>query len=212
MLSWPVLVKFKWLLDQRNVWVFALTALLVAKTVSPLVRQCQKVLNDISTWQAVGLYWVCGHTGVQGNEIAEKLTRDGSVQKFVGPQPSLGVSWQDIRKKKRWMDNQHLVRWWGPSSTERQAQELVLGTSPGAKTRLLSFNWTQSRIVIGLLTGHNTLRRHLHLKGLANSPLYRRCGAEHETTTNFLCEREALASLVHVHLGSFSLHPRTIRV
>ena len=45
---------------------------------------------DISTCHTVGLYWVHEHAGVQGNEIAEKLTRDGSVQKFVGPKPSLG--------------------------------------------------------------------------------------------------------------------------
>jgi hypothetical protein len=31
-----------------------------------------------------------GHAGVRRNEIADKLARDGSVQKFVGPQPSLG--------------------------------------------------------------------------------------------------------------------------
>jgi hypothetical protein len=31
---------------------------------SPLVQQCQKALNDISTQHAVGLYWVAGHAGV----------------------------------------------------------------------------------------------------------------------------------------------------
>jgi ribonuclease HI len=31
---------------------------------SPLVQQCQKALNDISTRHAVGLYWVPGHAGV----------------------------------------------------------------------------------------------------------------------------------------------------
>jgi hypothetical protein len=98
------------------------------------------VLNDISTWHSVELYWVREHAGVQGNEIAEKLTRDGSVQKLVGPKPFLGVSRQNIRKIKCWMDNKHLARWQGPSSTQRQAQELISGTSPGAKTRLLSFN------------------------------------------------------------------------
>jgi hypothetical protein len=41
--------------------------------------------GDISTWHAVGLYWVTRHAGVQGNEIADDLARGGSVLKFVGP-------------------------------------------------------------------------------------------------------------------------------
>jgi hypothetical protein len=36
-----------------------------------------------------------------------------------------------------------------------------------------------------LLTGHNTLRRHLHLTGLSDRPLCRRCGAEDETSATF---------------------------
>ena len=42
-----------------------------------------------------------------------------------------------------------------------------------------------SRAVTGLLTGHNTLRRHLHLTGLSDSPLCRRCGAEDESRPTF---------------------------
>jgi hypothetical protein len=49
----------------------------------------------VTLWDS---YWVHEHAGVHGNEIAEKLTRDGSVQKFVGSKPSLGVSRQNIRK------------------------------------------------------------------------------------------------------------------
>ena len=61
----------------------ALKALQAARTTSPLVRQCQKALNDIPTRHAVGLYWVPGHAGVRGNEMADKLARDVSVQRFV---------------------------------------------------------------------------------------------------------------------------------
>jgi len=81
----------------------------------------------------------------------------------------------------------------------------------GAKARFLSFNRIQSRAVTGLLTGHNTLRRHLHLMGLSDSPLCRRYGAEDETSAHILCECEALASLRHAYLGSFFLEPDDIK-
>jgi hypothetical protein len=73
------------------------------------------------------------------------------------------------------------------------------------RARLLSFNRTQSRVVIGLLTGHNTLRRHLYVMGLINAPTCRKYGTEEETLVHVLCECEALASLRHTYLGSFFL-------
>jgi ribonuclease HI len=77
----------------------ALKTLQAVRT-SQLVQQCQLALNDISTRHAVGLYWVSGHTGVQANEIADELT-GGSALKFFGPEPALGVSMQDIRRRIR---------------------------------------------------------------------------------------------------------------
>jgi hypothetical protein len=53
----------------------------------------------------------------------------------------------------------------------------------------------QSRVVTDLLTGHNTLRRHLYIMGLIDSPLRTRCRAEDETSAHVLCQREALATL-----------------
>ena len=43
-------------------------AIQVAKTASPLVQQCQKALNDISTQLTVSMYWVSGHAGLRGTE------------------------------------------------------------------------------------------------------------------------------------------------
>jgi len=152
----------------------------------------------------VGLYWVPGHAGVRGKEIADKLVRDGSVQRFVGPEPFLGVSRQNIRKKmKQWMEKQHLVLWRGPRSTQRQARELISSPDLATRARLLSFHRTQSRIEIGLLTGNNTLRRHLYIMGLSNNPICRKCGTEEETSVHILCECEALPSLRHIWVPSF---------
>jgi hypothetical protein len=190
----------------------ALKALQAVTTTSPLVRQFQQALNDISARHAVALFWVPGQTGVTGNEIADKLARDGSAQRFVGPEPVLGVSRQNIRRKmKSWIENKHVALWRGPCSTQRQARELISGPDLAMWARLLSFNRTQTRVVIGLLTGHNTLRRHLHIMGLCNDPMCKKWGTEEETSVHILCECEALASLRHTHLGSFLLNPEDIR-
>jgi len=82
---------------------------------------------------------------------------------------------------------------------------LISGFCLSARTRFLSFNGTQSRAVTGLLTGKNALRRHLHLPGLLDSPLCRRCGAEEEIFAHILCECDAVSSLRHAYLGFFFL-------
>jgi len=84
------------------------------------------------------------------------------------------------------MEKQHLVLWCGPCSTQRQALVLVSGPNLATRARLLSFNRTQSRDVIGLLTGHNTLRKHLYIMELNNNPTCRKCGTEEETSFHIL--------------------------
>jgi len=112
----------------------------------------------------------------------------------------LGVSRQVIRKRlNRWLINQHWASWYDLGNTPKQARELISGPYASIKVKFLSFNRTQSRVVTGLLTGHNTLRRHL-----VNSLLCRGCGVKEE------CECEALVSLIHTYLGSFFLEPEDI--
>jgi hypothetical protein len=66
-------------------------------------------------------------------------------------------------------------------------------------------------VVIGLITGHNTLRIHLYIMGLSNNPTCRKCGIEEETSVHILCECEVLASLRHTYLDSFFLDREDIR-
>jgi hypothetical protein len=155
-------------------------------------------LYDISAQHVVGLFWVPGHAGVHGNEIADGLARDGSALRLLGPKLALGVSRCDIRKRLSfWLISQHQASWCDLDNTLRQAQELILDPCPGTRIKLLSFNRNQSRVVTGLLTGHNTLRRHLHLMRLLDSPLCRKCGVKEETSAHILCECEAWP-----HLGA----------
>jgi hypothetical protein len=96
-------------------------------------------------------------------------------------------------------------------NTLRQGRELISGPCLGKRNRLLSFNRNQIRVVNGLLTGHNTLRRHLHRTGVLDSPLCRKCGTKEETSAHILCECEALAVLRNRYLGSLFLEPVDIK-
>jgi hypothetical protein len=57
----------------------------------------------MSALHVVGLYWVSGHAGVRGNEIADWLTRGSSAVRFVGSEPALAVSMQDFGLVFGWL-------------------------------------------------------------------------------------------------------------
>jgi hypothetical protein len=93
--------------------------------------------------------------------------------------------------------------WQGLTGAQKQAHELILRPIPSAKIRLLSCNRIQSRVGTGPFTGQNTLRRHLCIMGLMDSPLCRKCVAEDVISAHVLCECEALATLRYIYLGTF---------
>jgi hypothetical protein len=124
----------------------------------------------------------------------EKLTTHlgGTALRFLGPKPALGVSWRDLQKRLgRWLVNQHEAQWRGLGDTQRQAHEFISGPSLGTRAKFMNFHRIQSRVVTGLLTGRNTLWKHLYLLGLLDSPLCRTCGVGEETSAHILCECEA---------------------
>ena len=138
--------------------------------------------------------------GLQGRELLTSLL-----------ELAFGVARQITRRKiNPSIDNQHVAMWQGLTSTQRQAQKLS-APSPTAKTKLISFNRIQSRVVISLLTGHDTLIRHLYIMGLFGSALYRRCEAEDETSAYIVCECETLVALSHTYFSSFFLCSEDVR-
>ena len=49
------------------------------------------MLYQLAACNSVILYWVLGHSGIRGNEIADELTRNDSSTLFDGFEPAIGV-------------------------------------------------------------------------------------------------------------------------
>ena len=121
------------------------------------------------------------------------LARGGNALRSLGPEPVLVIYRRDLQKRlSRWLANQHRAQWGGLGDAQRRLESLSwdLLWVPGQN---LNFNRIQSRVVTGLLTGHNTLRRHLYLLGLLDSSLCRKCGVGEETSAHISCECKAWA-------------------
>jgi hypothetical protein len=63
------------------------------------------------------------------------------------------------------------------------------------------------RWIVGLLTGHCHLKRHLFKLGLMDDPTCERCLEDDESATHTLCDCEAIAHLKFHHLGQFLMEP-----
>ena len=76
---------------------------------------------------------------------------------------------------------------------------------------VLKFNRRDVKVLVGLLTGHITLNRHLSVTKLHNDPLCPACGQEEETTYHFLATCPAQMQDRYSIFGSHLLRNEELR-
>ena len=129
------------------------------------------MLCQLAAGNRVTLYWVPGHSGVHGNEVSDELARNGSSVSFVDTELATGISSNLIRNMvfDLFRDKQYLN--WLNSKGQRQAKEFNQGCPSAKHKELFKLNRNGVRKVVGLLTGHFPLRRHLTILGIKNDPI-----------------------------------------
>src|SRR6202012_1647205 len=75
----------------------------------------------------VTLTWVPGHSGVQGNEEADELARNGSSSSFIGPEPAIGRYPGLIKSLVKDRTNRYHQNRWDTLTTCRQSKEFLAG-------------------------------------------------------------------------------------
>ncbi|KAI5739072.1 hypothetical protein M8J77_014598 [Diaphorina citri] len=90
----------------------ALNTLKSPKVSSKLAWECIENLSELAIQNKVNLEWIPGHRGFDGNESADLLAREAAEEKFIGPEPVLGLPKCVIRTDiKRWVQDEANKTW-----------------------------------------------------------------------------------------------------
>jgi len=109
------------------------------------------------------------------NEKADNLASTAGSEPFIGPEPILPISYSMIKSSiVNWAHKQSDV-YWELMNTCRQTKMFLEHRSKARSRELLNLPWNLLRTVTGIITGHNTLSRHMNIMGLYNDPLCEHC-------------------------------------
>jgi len=79
---------------------------------SKLVWDCRQSLVKLAENNRIQLVWVPGHMGIDGDERADELVRQGSSHALIGPEPVLVISAKVAREVIRdWTCRKHGEHW-----------------------------------------------------------------------------------------------------
>lgn len=184
----------------------ALNALKGYTCQSRLVWEGIILLKQLSQNNIVNLFWVPGHCGIDGNEMADCLARKGSGTILIGPEPFCGVPDCSFKMElKRW-ETSMVISNWNTTSTSKQAKQFIYPLEKNTRN-LLKLDKRNLRILTGLLTGHCPCRYHLVKIGQIQDSKCRFCKLEDETSEHLLCKCCALIQRRFLIFGKGLLEP-----
>ncbi|KAG5895507.1 hypothetical protein JTB14_009218 [Gonioctena quinquepunctata] len=64
----------------------------VSKALSSCRSTSELVWNYTERFNNLSLAWIHGHSGLEGNEAADFLAKEGAAKDSIGPEPVLGIS------------------------------------------------------------------------------------------------------------------------
>jgi len=159
------------------------------------------MLNNLANFNFVQGNWIPGHAGYPGNELADRLAKDGAASRPTGPLPLAPIPSSVVNHRiDDWTAREHKDRWVNLPSC-RQSRAAVPCPSRRLRHVLLRFNRKDIKALVMSLTGHGCFMRHCFLRGDSDSELCPFCGWDAENAEHFICHCPFFNKDRLTHLG-----------
>ena len=138
---------------------------------------------------------------VPGNEKADELARLGARE----PCLMLGITRKHVTTTLNEWAYATLKEHWRLSSGCSQARDFVTGPNKSRTAWLLGRSRKTLNQLVGVLTSHCKLRRHLSLTGVEDDPTCPKCGNGEKTSLHFLGQCDEFGPLRYQLFGATKL-------
>ena len=175
------------------------------------VLEGKLILNRLAENNNVQLFWIPGHSGHWGNEVADKLAKRGVKLKLHGPQPIIPISNTAVKADvRKWGAEKHQQAWSNRLDC-RQTKMMIPTIKRSTWGQINKLSRKNVKRITQMLTGHCTLQRHLFLMKMEDDPTCENCLEDEETTEHFLTECPAFARERYNTLGKMFLRQTDLK-
>ena len=172
-------------------------------TYSLTVLKCKEQLNKLASTNTVRIRWVKAHIGIEGNETADKLAKEGCQSQITHKMP---IPNSEIKKKTNQISTERTLKHHskhGGKYTKSIIQDMNDWSRTNKQMRYIINSRKKYRTAIQLITGIGPYNWYLYKINKSSTTTCPLCEEANETAKHLICECTALTTKRNSVIGTF---------